>query len=136
MGKIREAIHENIRWIPGFRSTVKCWKDNWLGYILADKVGIPLQNQSDYDQCISEYHSDEGWVLDSHFAAKFPNICADIIEVKIAKATVDTPIWTCHKSGKVTSKAAYKICRKSFPEINWGKWIWASFIPPMRSTFM
>lgn len=60
----------------------------------------------------------------------------DIISVNIATDSVDSLAWVHHKSGVVTSKAAYEICRNKFPEVSWGKWIWAKHIPPTRSTFV
>lgn len=34
-------IFGNSRWICGLPSKVSFWFDNWLGYIIADRVGIP-----------------------------------------------------------------------------------------------
>lgn len=41
LGRIRAHIRDNIRWIPGANSKVRFWTDNWLGFVIAEKIGIP-----------------------------------------------------------------------------------------------
>lgn len=115
---------------------MRFWTENWLGYIIADKVGIPLEDRANLTQNVSDFYLDSGWVLGEHFTEEYPQICADIIAIKIANSTKDILVWAAHKMGEVTTKAAYNFCRTNFPIVNWDLWIWAPFILPTRSTLL
>lgn len=107
-----------------------------MGYCIADKVGVPLNGRANFNHRISDFHSENGWVLGEHFAEEFPQVCADIVAIKIAANAKDELVWTRHKSGEITSKAAYEFCRGRFLKVNWGAWLWDSFIPSSRSILM
>lgn len=49
LNRIRSAIREESRWLPGQCSSVKFWVDNWLGYSIADRVGVPLEARANMD---------------------------------------------------------------------------------------
>lgn len=125
-----------MRWVPGNHSSVKFWTDDWNDYIIAERIGIPMARWADFNQCIDEFRMDDEWIIDSQFAGAFPDICADIVATKISSCSKDHLVWTLHKSGNVSSKAAYELCRPTFPKVNWGSWLWAPFIPPTRSTLV
>lgn len=128
--RIRQAIKADSCWVPGQNSSVKFWTDNWLGYCIADKVGIPASERAGLNQCISAFHSENEWILGDAFAEEFPQVCADIVAIKIASIAKDELVWTRHKSREITSKAAYDRCRSHFLTVSWGAWLWDSFIPP------
>lgn len=35
------VINDSSQWIKGYVSTVRFWTNNWLGYKIVDKIGIP-----------------------------------------------------------------------------------------------
>lgn len=105
-----------------------------MGYIIADRIEIPRDCWHKFAQPISDFRTEEGWILDAGFAEKYPEMTADIITTKIAEGTTDEMVWTENKYGSITSRAAYTFCRHKFPEVNWGTWIWDKIIPPARST--
>lgn len=120
----------------GHGSSVNFWTDNWLGYMIADKVEIPLNSRTGLTKKVSDFRSETGWIFGAHFAEEFPGICEDIVAVKIVTSAMDTLVWTGDKSGQITTKAAFECCWTPFPIVNWGSWIWASFIPPTRSMLL
>lgn len=120
LGRIRDCIWDNVRWIPGYQSKVCFWIDNWLGYIIAEKIGVPKEIWPDLKQKITDFRAVNSWVLDVDFVSRFPAICADIMTIQITSNALDSLVSTKHKSGKVTSQASYNLCRSVFPEVNWG----------------
>jgi len=45
----------------------------------------------------------------------------------------DTPNWMLEDFGSVTQKAANKFSKDSNPTCQWGKLIWTSSIPPVKT---
>lgn len=82
--RIRSAIRRDSRWIPGHLSSVKFWVDNWLGYCIADKVGIDSDARPRFQHLIREFRSESRWILGERFVEEHPDICADIVGIKIA----------------------------------------------------
>lgn len=74
LSRIRAAICANSRWLPGNVSSVKFLTDNWLGYVILDKIGLSSEGCIDLNQCISDFRSPTGWVLGSRFAEEFLDI--------------------------------------------------------------
>lgn len=105
--RIRAAIKKEICWIPGNNSKLKFWTDNWVGYFIADKVGIPEDDRQDFRQLIKEFRQEEKWVFDPQFAVQFPDICSDVAKIKIASNAEDHMIWPLHLSRELTSKVVY-----------------------------
>lgn len=136
LDRIHESIHENIRWIPGVNSKLQFWTDKWLRFVIAEKIGIPQNRWKEFDQLVSDFRDDADWKLDEQFVENYPEISSAIVAVKIASRTRDFMVWEKHKSSNITSKVAYELCRVSFPRVDWGKWIWAAFIPPVRCSIL
>lgn len=107
-------IREEVRWIPGFNSNVHFWTDNWLGYIIAEKIGIPYDRWTAFNQRIVDFRMDNIWSIDPQFANAFPEILKDIVAIHIAQNSTDLMVWPRHKTGRITSKGAYDFCRYTF----------------------
>lgn len=129
-------LASSTRWLVSQGSTIRFWLDNWLGYIIADRVGIPDHLRSHFEFTISDYWTPLGWLISDSFRAAFPAVTQDVLDYHLAPMDSDKCIWTETLDGAISSKAAYHFFREHYPEATWGSWIWSSFIPPRRSTMV
>ncbi|XP_057803295.1 uncharacterized protein LOC131018600 [Salvia miltiorrhiza] len=116
----------------GSGSTILFWTDNWLGYRLVDKISIPAAFHHTLRQPISDYYFDDTWHFTLDFLQVFPDIAFDIISIPISGGE-DRRAWIHSHFGEVSASLAMDHIRPSFPIVDWGKWIWAPFIPMRRS---
>ncbi|XP_057782626.1 uncharacterized protein LOC131000636 [Salvia miltiorrhiza] len=116
----------------GSGSTILFWTDNWLGYRLVDRIGIPDTFHHALLQPISDYYFDYSWHFTLNFLQIFPDIAFDIVSVPISEGE-DRRAWTHSHFGEVSASLASDHIRPCFPTVDWGKWIWAPFIPMRRS---
>ncbi|KAL8492511.1 hypothetical protein ACS0TY_023916 [Phlomoides rotata] len=114
--------------VVGQSSSISFWNDNWLGYIISDKIGIPANFAALLTITISDYFHDEQWHFDYDFFMKHTDIVKDILKIHVLRDMVDR-VWGSSVSGQLTSRMAYDI-------VGWASWIWGSFIPPRRSTLI
>ncbi|XP_057779862.1 uncharacterized protein LOC130998460 [Salvia miltiorrhiza] len=99
---------------------------------LIDRIGIPNSIHQYLMQSISDYFFDSFWNFTLDFLQAFSDIAFDIVSVPIG-GVGDRRAWTHSHFGKVTSSLAMDHMRPSFPTVDWGKWIWAPFIPVRRA---
>ncbi|GER47703.1 RNA-directed DNA polymerase (reversetranscriptase)-related family protein, partial [Striga asiatica] len=126
-------ISFNTRWIPGQTSSVRFWLDNWLGYTLADRLGIPVGWQDTFTDTIGDYYYEDTWHFTEDFITRHTDIVIDILSYPMSQDTRDLCIWTGVPSGKLTAKTAYSYCRHRFPSVRWGRWIWSGHMEVRRS---
>ncbi|KAL8529264.1 hypothetical protein ACS0TY_006624 [Phlomoides rotata] len=81
------------RWVVGHSSGLSFWNDNWLGYIISERIGIPS----------SFVHTD---------------IVRDILSIHVSRGS-DSRVWGNSISGQLTSRMAYDILRSHNPRVNW-----------------
>ena len=127
------ALLHNSRWLVGSDSHIRFWLDNWLGYCIADRVGIPLHLRHHFDFHIADYVVDGDWDILPEFYAAYPDVARDIAHYTLAPPRSDTRIWIPSSNGAASSAVFYEHFRYDLPVVSWGDWIWASFIPPRRS---
>lgn len=70
---------------------------------MADKKWLSPEHFLVLNHKISFFQNNDGWVFDG-FAINYPNICSDIIGIKIVSTTVDSLART---KDRITSKAAF-----------------------------
>lgn len=66
-----DTLQSDSRWLVGQGTRVSFWWDNWLGTIIADRVGIPSNLRYLFSQQVSDYYYDGAW----HFSADFVIQC-------------------------------------------------------------
>ncbi|KAL8509015.1 hypothetical protein ACS0TY_016271 [Phlomoides rotata] len=120
---------------PGRHSSVNFWLDNWLGYSIADRLGIPNFVRDYLDFSVTDYFFDDAWHLDELFVTKHMDIVQDILHYS-CEAEDDTLVWPLELHGEIRAKGAYRAAQHHFPEVSLGKWIWGSFIPVKRSALL
>ncbi|KAL8555834.1 hypothetical protein ACS0TY_003595 [Phlomoides rotata] len=123
------------RWTLGRQTSVNFWLDNWLGYSLADRLGIPHFVRDFLDFTVADYFFDGAWHLGELFVMKHKDIVQDILNHS-CEADDDTLVWPLEMHGDISAKGAYRAAQNHFPEVSWGKWIWGAFIPTKRSTLL
>ena len=74
-------IQGSSQWLPGFGSQLNFWTSNFLGYSIADKIGIPLHYRSYLCASISDFFCDHTWYISDEFSNAFPQVVADMINV-------------------------------------------------------
>ncbi|KAH6778304.1 hypothetical protein C2S51_009616 [Perilla frutescens var. frutescens] len=132
---IRNHVQSLVResfCIIGCGSKVDFWHDNWLGYVLADRLNIPVDVHAKFSDTVGDFLEHGVWRFTVSFVANYPDIMHDILRVPITSGE-DERVWTKSLHGTVTAKLARLHTRVHFPTVKWGRWIWNSCIPIRRS---
>ena len=114
-------------------SKLHFWDDNWLGYVILDKIGLPLLTQNNLLAKIIDVFINGSWNLSPNFQATFPEICLDIRSLKFSHAADDVFVYRGSSDGFLFCKAAYDLYRVSSQKVAWGKDLWRHYLPPSRS---
>ncbi|KAL8546919.1 hypothetical protein ACS0TY_006582 [Phlomoides rotata] len=130
-----DRLEDGSRWTVGQHSGISFWNDNWLGYIISDKIGIPQFFASGLKSKIGDFFFDGHWHFDQDFFLNYTDIIRDILSIHISRGD-DTRVWGHAVSGQMTSSMAYDHLRANHPKIGWSSWIWGRSIPPCRSTLI
>lgn len=96
-------------------------------------MNIPLHFRKYLDQTISDYFYDNSWHFTLSFCSNHWDILVKILLYSVGPSDSDKLIWPPSPSGSCTAKCAYNHLRDKHPTVNWGNWIWSSFIPPRKS---
>ncbi|KAL8520609.1 hypothetical protein ACS0TY_011229 [Phlomoides rotata] len=112
--------------------SMRFWLDNWLGYVIGDRNGIPYFVREFLEFSVLDYFYEDTWHLDVFFVMKHLNIVEDILRYT-CEADHDTLIWPFTIHGDLNAKMTYNNIQAKFPKVTWGKWLWDSFIPVKRS---
>ncbi|KAL8456695.1 hypothetical protein ACS0TY_034802 [Phlomoides rotata] len=123
------------RWVVGQSSRLNFWNDNWLGYIISEKIGIPPAFAMGLSSTILDYFYEECWHFDYEFFMKHTDIVRDILNIHVSRG-YDSRVWGNSVSGMLTSRMAYDMLHSPNPWVNWSSWIWGTSIPPCRSTLI
>ncbi|KAL8542704.1 hypothetical protein ACS0TY_003543 [Phlomoides rotata] len=110
------------RWVVGHSSGISFWNDNWLGYIISERIGIHPSFIVGMSSTIRDYFYDEHWHFDYDFFMKHTDIVRDILSIHISKGS-NSRVWGNSVSGQLTSRMAYAILRSPNPRVNWSSWI-------------
>ncbi|KAL8514577.1 hypothetical protein ACS0TY_013606 [Phlomoides rotata] len=89
--------------------------DNWLGYIISEKIGIPADFVAMLTSTIGDYFHDEQWYFDYDFFMMHTDGVKDILRVHVSRDT-DDRVWGSSVSGQLTSRMAYDFV---FPFREW-----------------
>ncbi|XP_057790859.1 uncharacterized protein LOC131007969 [Salvia miltiorrhiza] len=92
------------------------WHDDWLGYKLVDKLGIPDFMHMFLNQAIDDYYFDRIWHFTKDFVVRFSDVVVDMLLLPIGEEE-DAHYWKLSATGKVTSALAYAEISQSFPKV-------------------
>ncbi|KAL8520010.1 hypothetical protein ACS0TY_010810 [Phlomoides rotata] len=109
---------DGSRWVVGQSSGISFWNDNWLGYIISERIGIPPFFAVGLTSTISDYFYDEHWDFDYDFFTKHTDIIRDILSIHVSRGS-DSRVWGNSVSSQLTSRIAYDILRSSNHRVNW-----------------
>ncbi|KAL8503819.1 hypothetical protein ACS0TY_022514 [Phlomoides rotata] len=120
-GVHEHSIHilKEAHWILGMHSSVNFLLDNWLGYSIADRLGIPCFVREFLNFSVADYFCYDSWHLDEFFVMKHMDIIQDILKYS-CEADEDTLVWPHELHGHISSRGAFRSLRPHFPEVNWG----------------
>ncbi|KAL8472978.1 hypothetical protein ACS0TY_029984 [Phlomoides rotata] len=122
------SILGEARWILEKTSAVRFCLDNWMGYIIADRICIPHFAREFLAYSVSDYYFDGAWHLDEFFVMKHMDIVKDMMHYS-CDADSDTLVWPHSVHGSLTTKVAYAGLQQRYSIVSWGNWIWGPFIP-------
>ncbi|XP_057800164.1 uncharacterized protein LOC131015756 [Salvia miltiorrhiza] len=108
------------------------WNDDWLGFRIADKCGVPHFVRDFLNQYVAEYFYDGIWHFTQNFIDAYPDIVCAILVLPVGEDR-DTRFWKPSLHGEVTSALAFAHHCHRFPKVKWGAWIWERHIPVRRS---
>ncbi|XP_057788467.1 uncharacterized protein LOC131005480 [Salvia miltiorrhiza] len=132
---VREPIQQVVEdtfCILGNGDSISFWLDNWLGYKLVDRLHIPHYMFPFFSQRVSNYFFNDTWHFTDSFIEAFSEVAFDIIYIPFSD-DVDYRAWTHSRFGELSAALAFDYLAPSYPIVDWGKWIWATFIPVRRS---
>ncbi|XP_057775029.1 uncharacterized protein LOC130994010 [Salvia miltiorrhiza] len=127
-----QQIVQDTFCIIGRRDSISFWHDNWLGYKLSSRLRIPSYMAHFLTHKVSDFYFDDVWHLTDSFLEAFPEVAFDIISLPTGDIG-DDRAWVHSRFGNISAALAFDHFAPSFPSVDWGKWIWAPFIPVRRS---
>lgn len=138
---IRLTLHAHAKkiddvsyWLIGKYYNVEFWTYNWLGYHIADGLGILQHILVLLNRNVGDYFIDGVLYFMSFFITHHLDVVIDILQTPIHES--DQRIWPDFGMGTLTSRQAYDILRSPLLRMQWAPWLWAPFIPQMRSTIV
>ncbi|XP_057803415.1 uncharacterized protein LOC131018702 [Salvia miltiorrhiza] len=129
--EIPQLINDSYCYI-GTRDLTSFWNDDWLGFRIADKCGVPHFVRDFLTQSVTDYFYDGIWHFTQKFIDAYPDIVCAILILPIGDDH-DTRFWKPSLHGEVTSALALAHHCHRFPKVKWGVWIWERHIPVRRS---
>ncbi|XP_057790774.1 uncharacterized protein LOC131007877 [Salvia miltiorrhiza] len=108
------------------------WKDDWLGYILVDKLKIPHHMHDYLHFSVKDYYYDGLWHFPPSFVNYFPEVVADILLIPMSEEK-DSRYWKHSLKGDVSAALAFSKNCQRYTMVKWGTWIWEPYIPIRRS---
>ena len=102
--------------------------------MIADRIGIPVVFRHLYEQRISDYFVNGVWQLAEDFCYNQWDIVQRVVDYQFRPdSDFEEVIWRHSAMGDASAKGFYHHFRDTCPTVDWGRWIWASFIPAARS---
>ena len=120
----------------GKNSKLQFGSENWLGYVILDKISISDAVTVRLRATISDFRRNGCWQLPRMLLERFPNICQDIYNYVITEDQLDKLIWENSLDGIVSCQNLYQHVHLPVRAVPWGKQIWTRFIPPRRSILL
>lgn len=128
------TLLSNIRWLVGDGSSIRFWKDNWLGEIMVQSCHIDFDYLDLLNDKVSSFISDGAWALPSSFQRAHPEVSKAISSISLPLDSVpDQVIWASSSLGTLSSSYAYIALSHPFPTVPWGNRLWHASIQPRKS---
>ncbi|XP_057784939.1 uncharacterized protein LOC131002461 [Salvia miltiorrhiza] len=108
------------------------WTDNWLGYKLVDRLGVPHYMHDLLKFSVADYFYNGIWHFAASFVERYPDIVHDICTLPIGREG-DMRYWKHSLKGEVSASLAFREHCHNFPKVSWGRWLWEKYIPVRRS---
>ncbi|XP_057790991.1 uncharacterized protein LOC131008108 [Salvia miltiorrhiza] len=116
----------------GEGTSINFWIDDWLGYSLVKRCGVPDFLLQTLTCSVADYFYEGIWHFTQNFINVFPEIVCDILLLLVGEGS-DDRFWKSSVHGTVSATAAFSKRCHGFPYVKWGSWIWENFIPVRRS---
>ncbi|XP_024190514.1 uncharacterized protein LOC112194518 [Rosa chinensis] len=132
--KLWPMLLVRVKWLLGDGSTIRFWKDNWLGEAVIHSTDYEEEVRKLLNDKVGDFIWNGQWNLPPSFCRVFPQVAQAISTVPISSDLAqDQLIWTETSSGTLSSKEAYQVLSPPIPEPPWCKRIWHQAIQPRKS---
>ncbi|XP_057811822.1 uncharacterized protein LOC131026062 [Salvia miltiorrhiza] len=131
--EVSDLVHDSYSYIGNGENT-NFWRDDWLGYRIAEKCGIPYFLCESLTYSMVDYFYEGIWHFTQSFINKFPDIICDILLLPIGSDS-DTRFWKNSVHGKVTSALAHAHNCHRFPQIGFKEMEFFEKIGYMKNTW-
>ncbi|XP_057803408.1 uncharacterized protein LOC131018716 [Salvia miltiorrhiza] len=111
--EILSLVEDSYSFIGNGEST-NFWKDDWIGYKLANRCAVPFLLLESLNFTVADYFYDGVWHFTQNFVNKFPEVVCDILLLPIGTDS-DTRFWKNSVHGQVTSALAFANNCHRFP---------------------
>ncbi|XP_057808540.1 uncharacterized protein LOC131023021 [Salvia miltiorrhiza] len=85
--EVGDLVWDSFSYIGKGDSTL-FWLDDWLGYRLADKCGVPFYMKNSLNQTVADYFFDGIWHFTQDFVNSYPLVVCDILLLPIGNSDV------------------------------------------------
>ncbi|KAK3212733.1 hypothetical protein Dsin_017439 [Dipteronia sinensis] len=117
-----ELIKDGI-WLIGENSQRDFWRDNWLGVLILDFLGIPDFPATHLYARVFDFIRDGRWILNYRFLARFSDLCFRIGRIAISPVT-DYLVWPHSREGSVSCKTTYSRMFHDIPQCPLATALW------------
>ncbi|KAM5574961.1 hypothetical protein ABKV19_014083, partial [Rosa sericea] len=132
--KLWPMLLVRVQWILGDGSTIRFWKDKWLGEELIHSTDYEEEVRKLLNDKVGDFILNGQWNLPPSFCRVFPQVAQAIRTVPISSELApDQLICTETSSGTLSSKEAYQVLSPPIPAPPWCKRIWHQAIQPQKS---
>ncbi|XP_061993341.1 uncharacterized protein LOC133711201 [Rosa rugosa] len=132
--KLWPRLLARVQWLLGDGSTIRFWKDNWLGEAVIHSTDYEEEVRKLLNDKVGDFILNGQWNLPPSFCRAFPQVAQVINAVPISSDLApDQLIWTETSSGTLSSKEAYQVLSPPIPAPPWCARIWHQAIQPRKS---
>ena len=112
-------IKDDAIWLAKSNGNVRFWLDNWLGFVNADRIGIPAGFLHLYQQRISDYYVNGVWQLAEDFCYNQWDIVQRVVDYQFRPdSDSDEVIWRHSAKGDASAKGFYHHFRDTCPTVD------------------
>lgn len=85
-------LHDNCAWSIIRSSMLNFWNDDWLGYKISDRIGLPLELQATLKDRVCGYFFDGKWHFSVGFICLFAQVIIDLLNLQLVEGS-DRRVW-------------------------------------------
>lgn len=121
-------------WMIGDGKEINFLLDNWISQPLVEILNIPASLHKSLTASVVDVIENGKWIIPEELLAKLSLVGVNLHQITVPSCTnKDQLVWKESNSGILTLKDAFNHFNPPKPQFDWGKIIWNSLIPPLKS---